>query len=346
MRQKESFSMKNLLDLIDLYGKKEVILKILKLPISRKKKWDLIKSDSIHDKVEKLDFDEERKELEEYNKKGINLVTFLDENYPETLKNIYDPPIALFYKGILKRDFLGVSIVGTRRCSEYGRYISEELSSFLARYGVVIISGLAYGIDTYAHIGALKENGETYAVLGGGLNNIYPSKNLTLSKKIEENGALISEYFPDEKPKDYHFPERNRIIAGLSKVVVLVEAPLKSGALITVDFAIDFGREVFAIPGQINSEKSEGCHKIIKDGGNILFDFNDILEFLKIKPKERELPLLDEDEKRVLELVPYTITYIDDIIESPKDLSTLVSLESKGLIQSFPGNFYMRKRVK
>lgn len=338
--------MKNLLDLIDLYGKKEVILKILKLPISRKKKWDLIKSDSIHDKVEKLDFDEERKELEEYNKKGINLVTFLDENYPETLKNIYDPPIALFYKGILKRDFLGVSIVGTRRCSEYGRYISEELSSFLARYGVVIISGLAYGIDTYAHIGALKENGETYAVLGGGLNNIYPSKNLTLSKKIEENGALISEYFPDEKPKDYHFPERNRIIAGLSKVVVLVEAPLKSGALITVDFAIDFGREVFAIPGQINSEKSEGCHKIIKDGGNILFDFNDILEFLKIKPKERELPLLDEDEKRVLELVPYTITYIDDIIESPKDLSTLVSLESKGLIQSFPGNFYMRKRVK
>lgn len=338
--------MKNLLDLIDLYGKKEVVLKILRLPISRKKKWDLIKSDLIHEKIEKLNFDEERKELEEYNKKGISFTTFLDENYPETLKNIHDPPIALFYKGNLKKEFIGVSVVGTRRCSEYGRYISEELSSFLVRYGVVIISGLAYGIDSYAHIGALKENGETYAVLGGGLNNIYPSKNLTLSKKIEENGALISEYFPDEKPKDYHFPERNRIIAGLSKAIVLVEAPIKSGAIITVDFAIDFGREVFAVPGQINSEKSEGCHKIIKDGGNILYDFNDILEFLKIKKKERELPLLDEDEKRVLELVPYTITYIDDIIESPKDLSILVALESKGLIQSFPGNFYMRKRFK
>lgn len=338
--------MKNLLDLIDLYGEKEIVLKILKLPISRKRKWDLIKNDSIHEKFEKLNFDDERIELEKYIKNGINLVTFLDENYPEILKNIYDPPIALFYKGKLKRNFLGVCIVGTRRCSEYGRYVSEELSSFLARYGVVIISGLAYGIDTYAHIGALKVNGETYAVLGGGLNNIYPSKNLTLSKKIEESGALISEYFPDEKPKDYHFPERNRIIAGLSKVVVLVEAPLKSGALITVDFAVDFGREVFAVPGQINSEKSEGCHKIIKEGANILYDFNDILEFLKIKPKESELPLLNEDEKRILELVPYSITYIDDIIESPKDLSILISLESKGLIQSFPGNFYMRKRVK
>lgn len=338
--------MKNLLDLIDLYGEKEIVLKILKLPISRKRKWDLIKNDSIHEKFEKLNFDYERKELEKYIKNGINLVTFLDENYPEILKNIYDPPIALFYKGKLKRNFLGVCIVGTRRCSEYGRYVSEELSSFLARYGVVIISGLAYGIDTYAHIGALKVNGETYAVLGGGLNNIYPSKNLTLSKKIEESGALISEYFPDEKPKDYHFPERNRIIAGLSKVVVLVEAPLKSGALITVDFAVDFGREVFAVPGQINSEKSEGCHKIIKEGANILYDFNDILEFLKIKPKESELPLLNDDEKRILELVPYSITYIDDIIESPKDLSILISLESKGFIQSFPGNFYMRKRVK
>lgn len=338
--------MKNLLDLIDLYGEKEIVLKILKLPISRKRKWDLIKNDSIHEKFEKLNFDEEIKELEEYNKKGINFTTFLDENYPEILKNTYDPPIALFYKGNLKKEFIGVSIVGTRRCSEYGRYVSEELSSFLARYGVVIISGLAYGIDTYAHIGALKENGETYAVLGGGLNNIYPSKNLTLSKKIEENGVLISEYFPDEKPKDYHFPERNRIIAGLSKAVVLVEAPLKSGALITVNFAVDFGREVFAVPGQINSEKSEGCHKIIKEGANILYDFNDILEFLKIKPKESELPLLNDDEKRILELVPYSITYIDDIIESPKDLSILISLESKGLIQSFPGNFYMRKRVK
>lgn len=338
--------MKNLLDLINLYGEKEVILKILKLNLSRKKKWELIKSDLIHKEINSSSFDEEEKELEFYNKRGINFITFLDENYPEPLKNIYDPPIALFYKGKLKKDFIGVSIVGTRRCSDYGRFVSEELSSYLVKYGVVVISGLAYGIDTYAHIGALKSGGETYAVLGSGLNIIYPSKNLTLSKKIEENGALISEYFPDEKPRDYHFPERNRIIAGLSKAVVLVEAPIKSGALITVDFAIDFGREVFSVPGQINSEKSEGCHKIIKDGANILCKYSDILELLNIKPKDTPLPILDEDEKRVLEKVPYTITYIDDIIESSKDLSILVSLESKGLIQSFPGNFYIRKRIR
>ncbi|MDI6860766.1 MAG: DNA-processing protein DprA [Caldisericia bacterium] len=338
--------MKNLLDLINLYGEKEVILKILKLNLSRKKKWELIKSDLIHKEINSSSFDKEEKELEFYNKRGINFITFLDENYPEPLKNIYDPPIALFYKGKLKKDFIGVSIVGTRRCSDYGRFVSEELSSYLVKYGVVVISGLAYGIDTYAHIGALKGGGETYAVLGSGLNIIYPSKNLTLSKKIEENGALISEYFPDEKPRDYHFPERNRIIAGLSKAVVLVEAPIKSGALITVDFAIDFGREVFSVPGQINSEKSEGCHKIIKDGANILCKYSDILELLNIKPKDTPLPILDEDEKRVLEKVPYTITYIDDIIESSKDLSILVSLESKGLIQSFPGNFYIRKRIR
>lgn len=338
--------MKNLLDLIDLYGEKEVILKILKLNISRKKKWELIKSDLIHKEIKNLSFSEERKELENYFKNGIKFITFLDENYPEDLKNIYDPPIAIFYKGNLRKNFIGVSIVGTRRCSDYGKFISEDLSSFLAKYGLVIISGLAYGIDTYAHLGALKANGETYAVLGSGLNVIYPSKNLALSKMIEERGALISEYFPDEKPKDYHFPERNRIIAGLSKVVVLVEAPLKSGALITVDFAIDFGREVFSVPGEITSEKSEGCHKIIKEGANILCKYSDILEILNIKTKEPSLPILDEDEKRVLEKVPYSITYIDDIIESPKDLSYLVSLESKGLIQSFPGNFYIRKKIR
>ncbi|MBC7195546.1 MAG: DNA-protecting protein DprA [Caldisericia bacterium] len=338
--------MKTLLDLIESYGEKEVILKLIKTPISRKKKWELIKNDEVYKLFQDFNFDKEKKEIENFYKKGINFISFLDENFPESLKEIYDPPIALFYKGVLKKSFIGVSIVGTRRCSEYGKFVSEELSSFLARHNIVIISGLAYGVDTYAHIGALKENGITYAVLGSGLKNIYPSKNLTLSNKIIEKGALISEYLPDEKPLDYHFPERNRIIAGLSKVVVLVEAPLKSGALITVDFATEFGREVFAVPGQINSEKSFGCHKIIKEGANILTDFSDILEFLNIKKEERALPILSEDEERILNLVPYTITYVDDIIDSPKDLGILISLESKGLIQSFPGNFYMRKRVR
>lgn len=331
-------------ELIEKYGEKEVFLKILKKNLTRRRKWELIKNGLIFSLFDNFDFSEEKKDIENFEKKGIKFISFLNTKYPEELKSISDPPIALFYKGELEQNSINVAVVGTRRCSSYGKKVAEELSEFLSNNGVIVISGLAYGIDSSAHIGALKGSGKTYAILGGGLNKIYPKSNLNLSKKIEERGALVSEYFPDTLPKDYQFPERNRIIAGLSKAIVLVEAPEKSGALITIDFAIDFGREVFCIPGPINSELSFGCHKIIKEGGNILTCYDDILDFLNIKKVKKTLPKLTKEEENLLNKIPYSVTYIDDFLSSSNDLPILISLESKGYIESFPGNYYMRKK--
>jgi len=336
--------MNSLDELVEKYGEREVFLKILKKNLTRRKKWELINKGLIFSIFENFDFSEEKREIENFEKNGIKFISFFSKKYPEGLKTISDPPIALFYKGEIENDNLNVSVVGTRRCSSYGKKVAEEIGEILSNSGVTVVSGLAYGIDSSAHIGALKGSGKTYAVLGGGLNNIYPKSNLNLSKKIEERGALISEYFPYDEPRDFQFPERNRIIAGLSKAVVLVEAPEKSGALITVDFAIDFGREVFCVPGPINSELSIGCHKIIKDGGNILSSYDDLLDFLNIKMVKKTPPLLTKEEEELLQKIPYNITYIDDFLLKASDLPILISLESKGYIESFPGNYYMRKK--
>jgi len=338
--------MDNFNELFEKYGEKEVTLKILKKNLTRRKKWEAINNGLIFSLFDNFNFSEEKKEIESFEKNGIKFISFLNKNFPEELKSIPDPPIALFYKGEIDYDSPKISVVGTRRCSSYGKKVAEEIAELLSNSGVIVVSGLAYGIDSSAHIGALKGCGKTYAVLGGGLNKVYPKSNINLSKKIEERGAVISEYFPDDEPRDFQFPERNRIIAGLSKAVVLVEAPEKSGALITVDFAIDFGREVFCVPGPINSELSVGCHKIIRDGGTILTFYEDLLEFLNIKMTKKNLPELTKEEEELLEKIPYVVTYIDDFLNSSNNLPILISLESKGYIESFPGNYYMRKKWK
>lgn len=338
--------MDNFNELFENYGEKEVTLKILKKNLTRRKKWEAINNGLIFSLFDNFNFSEEKKEIESFEKSGIKFLSFLNKNFPEELKSIPDPPIALFYKGEIDYDSPKISVVGTRRCSSYGKKVAEEIAELLSNSGVIVVSGLAYGIDSSAHIGALKGCGKTYAVLGGGLNKIYPKSNINLSKKIEERGAVISEYFPDDEPRDFQFPERNRIIAGLSKAVVLIEAPEKSGALITVDFAIDFGREVFCVPGPINSELSVGCHKIIRDGGTILTSYEDLLEFLNIKTIKKNLPELTKEEEELLEKIPYVVTYIDDFLNSSNNLPILISLESKGYIESFPGNYYMRKKWK
>ncbi len=336
--------MDDLNELAEKYGEKEVTLKILKKNLTRRKKWEAINNGLIFSLFDNFNFSEEKKEIESFEKNGIKFISFLNKNFPEELKSIPDAPIALFYKGEIDNDSPKISVVGTRRCSSYGKKVAEEIAELLSNNGVIVVSGLAYGIDSSAHIGALKGYGKTYAVLGGGLNKVYPKSNINLSKKIEERGAVISEYFPDDEPRDFQFPERNRIIAGLSKAAVLVEAPEKSGALITVDFAIDFGREVFCVPGPINSELSIGCHKIIRDGGTILTSYEDLLEFLNIKMVKKNLPELTKEEEELLEKIPYVVTYIDDFLNSSSNLPLLISLESKGYIESFPGNYYMRKK--
>ena len=203
-----------------------------------------------------------------------------NDEYPEQLKNIYDPPLKLYVLGnkkILKQK--GIAIVGTRKATEYGKKVAFQFSNQLSKKGINIISGLAVGIDTYAHMGVLRPKciGKTIAVLGSGLDEIYPKENIELAKQIiKSGGCIISEYPIGTKPAKLNFPQRNRIISGLSEGVLVVEASEKSGALITADFALEQGREVFAVPGNILSNVSVGTNNLIKQGAKLVDNYMDI----------------------------------------------------------------------
>ena len=224
-----------------------------------------------------------RNNLEKYEeymyKNNIQYITILDEQYPEKLKNIYDKPIILFTKGnieLLKKD--AIAIIGCRDCSIYGKNTAKKLSYELAKNDKCIISGLAKGIDSYSHIGALQAKGNTIAIIGNGLDNIYPFENKELSEQIiKNNGLIITEYIIGTKPNKINFPARNRIISGLSDGIVVIEAKKKSGSLITVDFGLEHGKEIFAVPGNINSNNSIGTNELIKQGANIVTDYKDII---------------------------------------------------------------------
>ena len=210
----------------------------------------------------------------------MKTITINDEEYPSKLRNIYDPPKKLYILGNYKilKDF-SIGIVGTRKCTKYGSEITKSLSYNLAKYGTNIISGMAIGIDTSAHIGTMLGKGKTIAILGSGFKHIYPKENVNLFKKIiEKGGAVITEYEEDEYPMPENFPKRNRIISGLSDGIVVVEAARKSGSLITADFALEQGKNVFAVPGNINSRVSEGTNNLIKDGAKPVTNIFDILE--------------------------------------------------------------------
>ncbi len=219
-------------------------------------------------------------EYEEYmNKNNICIITILDEDYPDKLRNIYDPPVLLFVKGNLELlHKTGLAIVGCRSCSEYGKSVTQKLSYDLAKRDLCIISGLAIGIDKYAHIGALRAHGKTIAVIGNGIDNIYPYENRSLADKIiEYNGLIVSEYIIGTKPNKMNFPARNRIISGLSDGVVVVEAKKKSGSLITADFALEQGKDVYAVPGNVNNVNSEGTNDLIKEGACMVTNYKDII---------------------------------------------------------------------
>ena len=208
----------------------------------------------------------------------IEEMTIDSKEYPEKLKNIYDPPRKIYLignKSLLYQK--GIAIVGARDATQYGKKITYNLAKELSEQNIVIISGLALGIDSYAHTGTVQ--GRTIAVLGSGIDNIYPKENLELARKIIKNkGCIISEYPLGTKPERLHFPQRNRIISGLSNGVVVIEASKKSGALITAEFALEQGKEVFAVPGDINKKQSEGTNQLIKDGAILLTSATDILE--------------------------------------------------------------------
>ena len=290
-------------------------------------------------------------------KLGCKLVSFEDTHYPPLLKNIPSPPPLLYVKGELhQQDYkMPLAIVGTRRASYYGRMMSTELAGELAGSGFTIISGLARGIDTCAHEGALKREGRTLAVLGSGLNLIYPPENRELSERIAHNGALISEFTLNTPPDRHNFPRRNRIISGLSLGVVVVEAGARSGALITANFALEQGREVFAVPGKVDSPHARGTHKLIQDGAKLVIQWRDIAS--EVMPQiswegnkenlERPLPVLGEDEEKIYSLLSSEPLHIEELIRkthfsSPAALSLLLSMELRGLVRQLPGKFFVK----
>lgn len=224
-----------------------------------------------------------RQNLEKYEqyliKNNIELITIYSEYYPEKLKDIYDPPVMLYIKGNKKiLNNYGIAIVGCRDCSSYGKHISTKFGYELGYNNINVISGMARGIDTYSHIGALSANGKTIAVVGCGLDSVYPPENKELFDKIIElDGAVISEYIIGTKPEAKNFPRRNRIISGLSDAVIVVEAKEKSGTLITVDFALEQGKDVYAVPGNITSINSVGTNELIKQGAKPITDIKNVL---------------------------------------------------------------------
>lgn len=297
-----------------------------------------------------------RNQLRRLETSGARLITFWDGEYPEALKHIYDPPVLLFVKGGFKKeDSFSIAIVGSRQPSHYGKLVTQKITTELASKGLTIVSGLAYGIDTLAHIHALKSGSRTIAVLGSGVDVIYPYENSRLSEEIISNGALISEYPLGTGPDRVNFPRRNRIICGLSLGIVVVEAGMKSGALITAAMALEQNREVFAVPGNINSPKSFGSNDLIKQGAKVVTSTDDIIEELSpqlarlFKKEERTYPeaVLSEDEKNMLNILSNEPKHVDLIAKTAnqttsKVLAILLSLELKNLVRQLAGKLFVR----
>jgi len=292
-----------------------------------------------------------RQEMSRAASQGVRIVTWVDEEYPEPLRAIHDPPLALYVRGTLRAsDRQSIAVVGTRRPTHYGREIAAQLASQLARAGFTIVSGMAEGIDAAAHRAALKSNGRTLAVLGGGMNRLYPPSHAELSEAIAAAGAVLSEFPMDRPPDRTTFPIRNRIVSGLSKGVVVVEAGLKSGAMITARMALEQGRQVFAVPGRVDSSASQGCHALIREGAPLVTGAADILsEFEILLPavgtsfqEARSRPQLSAEEAVILDCLSGGEMDVDTLIRS-SGLSAaavnalLVSLEMKRLVRVLPG---------
>ncbi len=308
-------------------------------------------------------YDSAAGELEKSRREHIKILTLDCPAYPEYLRNIYNPPPLLYIKGdpeLLHGPGLGV--VGSRAATSYGRRIANKLSFDLARQGFTIVSGLALGIDEQAHRGALAAGGKTIAVLGCGLDIVYPQANNKLFQKIAEAGALVSEYPLGTKPEGYRFPPRNRIISGLALGVLVVEATIRSGSLITAKHAIEQGREVFAIPGRIDSVKSAGTHSLLQQGAKLVHSMSDIVEELPaIHEQNNATPRQRNDEKKLpnpLDSLELQEKKIYSVLEAyPKDIDGIVResgltaqkvceglllLELKGLIEALPGKSYQK----
>lgn len=292
--------------------------------------------------------------LRELAKNQIYISVPGDKDYPKNLVEIDDPPAILYIKGkILPQDRLSVAIVGTRKPTSYGREIAANFASALAQMGITVVSGLARGVDTVAHKSAISVGGRTIAVLGGGLDRIYPSENLNLVRKIVSGfGAIVSEFPLGLPPLRHNFPQRNRIVSGLSKAVVVVEGTMKSGTLHTVNSAVSQNREVFAVPGPITSKVSEAPNYLIKNGSNIALAPQDIIEFLGIDSAKEKVSFLaslpeGENEKAIFSLLDSGELHMDEIVrklkmQTSQVSATLTIMEMKGLIKNLGEGMYRK----
>ena len=283
-------------------------------------------------------------EMERLERFGIKVITYHDTDYPARLKEIYDYPPLLYIRGsILAEDEWCLAVVGTRRPTVYGRQVTEEIVTELARSKITIVSGLAKGIDSVAHQSALEAGGRSIAIMGGGLDSIYPAENTNLARSITKNGALLSEYHPGIKPRPENFPRRNRIMSGLSLGVLVVEAGKTSGALITAHLALEQNREVFAIPGSILSPASRGTNQLIKEGAKLVYDFTDILEELNLTAVAEQLEMKEiipssDTEALLLKKLGAEPIHIDEVCRAsglPASVvsSTLAMMELKGMVK-------------
>ncbi len=332
--------------------KQEEILETVK-PISLDKVLENMDGILSTEEVVKLaeGFDEKElvSSIENMKNNGIQILTYESEDYPENLIDLPDRPLLLYAKGdlsLLKEECF--SIVGTRMPSSYGKIVTERFAKELAESGFVIVSGLCYGVDQISHRATLDAGGKTIAVVASGFGKVYPQANFALSQEIAEKGLLLSEYPPSFSAKKYTFPRRNRIIAGLSKGVLITEAAFKSGTTHTKEFALEYGRDVFAVPGNITSEKSQLTNHIIKTAqGECVLEPKDILEFygMQSKAKEKKVETLSFDEKTIVDLLegePRDFDFLAKKSNIPVNIlnSCLTTLEIRGLIRKLPAQMY------
>lgn len=344
--------------LLDRYGSATEVLSL--------READLLENPIIPAKVIRniFHFSKDKFLEAEYNlitKRQVNAVVWGDDDYPQALCEIADAPVVLYVKGDLpSSEPLSISIVGSRRASIYGVSISEKFAYNLAELGFIIVSGMARGIDTAAHNGALRAFGTTIAVLGCGLDQVYPLENRDLLEKISETGAIVSEFPMQMAPLPHNFPRRNRIISGLSLGVIIVEAAMRSGALITADFALEQGREVFAVPGKIDQTSSDGVNNLIKQGAKLITCVEDILEDIKpvisdcLKNEkhamkdgalESRLKELTKEEKFIFDHITDRPVHIDELTNCCDTvvpvMSVLLQLELKRLVKQLPGKLFV-----
>lgn len=347
-------------ELLTRFGSPEAVLRA---------NGEALKEAGVHTEVARaiISFDQWRTietELRKISQTGVRLITRLDAEYPENLTHLHDPPPFLYVRGsLLPEDRLAIAIVGSRFASAYGRGVARDLARGLTEKGVTVVSGLARGVDVEAHRATLEAKGRTIAVLGSGVDVIYPSEHRSLAADIPSHGAVISEFALGSKPDAVHFPYRNRVISGLTLGTVVVEAAENSGSLITARCALEQNREVFAVPGVITSVRSRGPHRLIKDGAKLVENVEDILQEIapglmrtSTAPTTEPQPPLEPHEALLLRQFEHDPLHVDRLIAKSgltpaRVLEVLLGLELKGLVTQLPGTHFMvtgegRRRTK